>query len=205
MTSSELDRLRNDVDTLRTLAGMDLPFDRFDVRGMLVLGCCAVLPAVAGLTGVELRWLLLGSAVPFVIAVLGVMGRNYRAAHPGKACPQEKRKEYRLGVPVTLAIFPLLPGFHVWATRSGAPADVAHGCVLLFVGFLLFIQGIMDSARRSAILPGVVAMAGGLLWPYLEILQLWTFLWSGVAVALVGASIIMRCQLAASDPDDRSN
>lgn len=206
MSSSELDRLQDDLRTIRAVTGMDLPFDRFDVRGTLIVACCAFLPAVVGMAGMESRWLLGASAAPFVVTVLSLVWRNYRACHPSKACPHEKRKEYRLGLLVTIACLPLLVGFRIWATRAGAPADVANGCVMIFLGSLLLLDGLYNSGRRSAVFPGIAAMIGGLMWPYCEYLQLWTLLWSCTGVALVGAAAVMHRQLVIRDRlDDTSH
>ena len=206
MSSSELNRLQDDLRSIRAVTGMDLPFDRFDVRGTLIVACCAFLPAVIGMAGIESRWLLGAAAAPFVVTVLNLVWRNYRASHPSKACPHEKRKEYRVGLLVTIACLPLLPGFHIWATRAGAPADVANGCVMIFLGFLLLINGLYNSGRRSAVFPGIAAIFGGLMWPYCEYLQLWALLWSCTGVALIGAAAVMHRQLVTRDGrDDRSH
>ena len=58
MNSSELDRLQRDLSTIRAITGADLPFDRWDVRSTLVIGCCALLPAVSRVAGAESRWVL---------------------------------------------------------------------------------------------------------------------------------------------------
>jgi hypothetical protein len=205
MSSSELGRLQDDLRTIRAVTGTDLPFDRFDVRGTLIVACCAFLPAIVGMAGIESRWLLGASAAPFVVTVLSLVWRNYRASHPSKAYPHEKRKEYRVGLLVTIVCLPLLVGFRTWATRSGAPADVANGSVMIFLGFLLVLGGLYNSGRRSAVLPGIAAIIGGLMWPYCEYLQLWTLLWSCTGVALVGAAAVMHRQLAARDRHDATS
>ena len=206
MSSSELSRLQDDLRTIRAVTGMDLPFDRFDVRGTLIVACCAFLPAVIGMAGIGSRWLLGAAAVPFVVTVLSLVWRNYHASHSSKACPHEKRKEYRVGLLVTIAGLPLLIGFRIWATRAGAPADVANGCIIIFLGFLLLIHGLYNSGRRSAVFPSIAAIFGGLMWPYCEYLQLWTLLWSCTGIALIGAAAVMHRQLVDRDRhDDGSN
>lgn len=199
MTSSELDRLRDDLSTIRAVTGVDLPFERFDVRITLVIGCCALLPAIVGAAGVQSRWLLLGSAVPFLASMIIGLIRNYRTTHPSKPCPHEKRKEYRIGVPVMLACLLLLAGFRIWATSAGAPAEVANGSVLFFLGLLLLIEGLYSSGRRSAVFPGVAAIFGGFMWPYCEYFQFWTLLWSCTGVATIGASAVMHRQLVSRE------
>ena len=196
MSTSELGRLQNDLNIIRAVTGDDLPFDRWDASFTLAVGCSTVLPAIVGAAGVQTRWVLLLAAAPFVAAVIIGLARNYRAAHPSKSCPHEKRKEYRLGVPIMLAVVPLLFGFRFWATSAGAPAAVANGCVMLFLGFSLIIEGLYNSGRRAAMLPGIAAIVGGCMWPYCNLYQLWTLLWSCVAISLAGASAIMYRQLA---------
>ena len=205
MNSSEVDRLRDDLGTMRAVIGLELPFDQFDVRATLVVGCTALLPAVVAIAGVESRWLLLGSAAPFLAALLSTLWRNYRASHPSKPCPLEKRTEYRLGVPLMILCLPLLVGFHIWATQSGAPAEVANGSILIFLGFMLLIEGLGKSARRAALFPGFAAIIGGLSWPFCDQLELWKLLWSCTGVALIGAAAVMHRQLLMrNQPDDRS-
>ena len=200
MSTSELDRLQNDLNTLRAVAGDALPFDRWDARSTLATGCCMLLPAVVGAAGVQSRWLLLGSAVPFIAAVITALIHNYRMAHPSKPCPHEKRKESRMVVPFMLACLLFVAGFRVWANRAGAPAGVANGCVMIFLGLLLLIGGLTNSGRRSAILLGIAAIFGGLMWPFCEYFLFWTLLWSCIGVAAIGASAVMHRQLVAREP-----
>lgn len=205
MNSSDVDRLRNDLGTMRAVIGMELPFDRFDVRATLIVGCSALLPVVVAIAGVESRWLLLGSAAPFLAALLITLGRNYRAAHPSKACPLEKRKEYRIGVPLMILCLPLFVGFHIWATQSGAPAEVANGSILMFLGIMLLVEGLGKSDRRAALFPAIAAIVGGLSWPFCDHLELWKLLWSCTGVALIGAAAVRHRQLVIrNQPDDRS-
>jgi hypothetical protein len=95
-----------------------------------------------------------------------------------------------------LVMLPLLFGFRLWATTAGAPAVVANACILLFLGFLLIIEGLYNFRRRAAILPGIVAIAAGCMWPYCDLYQFWILIWSGVAIAMVAASWVMFRQLA---------
>ncbi len=206
MSTSDLDRLHQDLNTIRAVTGDQLPYERWDASWTLAVGCSAVLPAIVGSTGVQARWALLLAATPFLAAVIIGLVRNYRAAHPSKPCPHEKRREYRLGVPIMVIVVPLLFGFRYWAMSAGAPAAVANGSVMAFLGLLLIIDGLYDSGRRAAILPGIAAITGGCLWPYFDQYQFWTLLWSCVAVSLLGASAIMYRQLSARvQPDDCAN
>ena len=199
MDSSQLDQLRDDLSTIRAVTGADLPFDRWDVRGTLVVGCCALLPAVVGAAGVRSRWLLLGSAAPFLVSVIIGLIRNYRATRPSQPCPHEKRKEYRIGIPVMLVCVSLLGAYRFWAIGSGAPAAVTNGSVLIFLGLLLLIEGLYGSGRRSALLPGIAAILGGFMWPYCEHFHFWILLWSCTGVAVIGASAVMHRQLVSTE------
>lgn len=199
MGTPDLDRLQADVGLLRAIVGTELPFDQRDVRFTLAIGCCALLPAVAGVLGFSSPWVLLVSAVPFVSAVIGTLWWNYRASHPRYACSRAKRIEYRVGTPAMLACLPLMVGFHYWATHAGAPAAVANGCILLFLGLILLMRGVTSAERRADLFPGAAGVAGGLLWPFCEYLPFWTLLWSGVAVALIASACWMKRQLASRE------
>jgi len=206
MSTSDLDRLQNDLNTIRAVTGDDLPFDRWDASWTLATGCCTALPAIVGLAGVQTRWVLLLSGMPFVAAVIFAVVRNYLAAHPSKSCPHQKRKEYRLGNLIMLVVaVPLLFGFRFWAMSAGAPAAVANGSFMMFLGLLVVIDGLYNSGKRAALLPGIVAIVGGCIWPFCDQYQLWTLLFSGVSISLFGASTIMYRQLAARvQRDDRT-
>ncbi len=195
MNSSDLDRLQNDLSTIRAVTGGDLPFDGWDVRSTFVTGCCMLLPAAFGAAGVQSRWLLLGSAVPFVASVIMTLVYNYRATHPGNVCPHEKRKEYRIGNLVTFVWILLLGGFWFWAKRSGAPPDMANGSVLFILGLQLFVDGLYNSGRRAWIAPGIAAIIGGLIWPYCEYFLFWTLLWSFTGVSVIISAVVMQKQL----------
>ncbi len=203
MSTSELDRLQNDLNTIRAVTGGDLPFDRWDASWTFATGCSTVLPAIVGLAGVQTRWVLLLSAIPFVAALPIALVRNYRATHPSKSCAHEKRKEHRLGNAIMLiVVVPLLFGFCYWARSAGAPAAVAYGCVMMFLGLLLVIEGLYKSGKRASLLPGIVAIAGGCMWPYCNQYQLWTLLFSCFSISLFSASAIMFRQLAVREQRD---
>jgi hypothetical protein len=197
MSTSDLDRVQGDLATIRSITGVDLPFERFDVLANFAIGCSALLPAVVGGAGVRSPWWLIASAVPFLGVMFAVAWRNYRAAHASRDCPHEKRKEYRRGVPIVLASVPGVVGFHLWATRAGAPAGVANGCVLVFIGVALLFAGLYSEGRRASVIPGIVAIVCGLLWPWCEYYQFWTLLWSATGLAMVTAAAVMHRQLAA--------
>jgi hypothetical protein len=195
MDRSDSQRLRNDLKTLRTLLGADLPFERMDARGMLSMGVAALLPAITCLSGGRSPWLLLGSAGP-VLAILGVLViRNYRGSHPSKACPAAKRREYRVGLPILILSLPLIFGFIRWAISAGTSATVASGCVLLFIGMLLLYQGLYDVGRRSNLFVAVPVIVIGLLWPFISYFERWTSLWLALGLSTIAAAIYMHWQL----------
>jgi hypothetical protein len=195
MGHSDSQRLQNDLTTLRMLLGSELPFEQFDVRGIFWAGVAALLPAITCAAGGRSGWLLLASGVPF-LAVLGYfLVSNYRATDSGRPCPAAKRREYRVGLPIMLLSVPLVFGFVRWAVSAGAPAAVANGCVMLFLGALLLYQGLYEVGRRAALFVAAPSIVGGLLWPFISYFQLWIVLWLSVGLGMITAAAYMRWQL----------
>jgi hypothetical protein len=210
MDRSDSQRLQNDLETLRTVLGTELPFQRVDVRGYLAVGICALLPGLACLAGGRSGWLLLGSSVPFLAALALLLVRNFRATDPSQPCPAAKRREYRLGLPLVILSIPLIFGFHWWASAAGSPAGVRNGCVMLFFGLMLLYQGLYEAGRRAALFVALPAIAAGLLWPFVTYFELWTTMWLATGLGMIAAAMFMRWQLSsyeacATPPDARRN
>jgi len=199
MHESDARRLHNDLDTMRNILGAELPFETVDVYGTVATGVALLLPAIGSLTGAHSRFLLLCSAVPFLIALVVYMGRNYRAAHPSKPCPAAKRREYRVGLPIFIVIsLSLALGFPIWASAAGAPNGVGNACVLILIGMLLLSAGLFDRGRRPALFLAFPAVGVGLLWPFVTVYTLWAAIFSAVGLGMITAGLYMHWQLKSS-------
>ncbi len=191
MAEENLERIQSQLDVIRKITGVDYPHERIDVRIGYAVGLASILPLVAGVLAPESRYLLLASAVPFLLAVILGVTLNYVRCHPRNECPSQKRKYHRVGTPVMLVVAAVLFGVQRWAVALDTPAGVANGIVMVFIGLLLLVGGLFDKFERHNIPMGILAVVGGLLWPVCEFQQLWAVLWALTAVgALVGTAIL---------------
>jgi len=115
-----------------------------DVTTFYAIGIASLLPLFAGILGTENRYLLLASAVPFLLAVIIGVALNYVRCHPRNECPAQKRQFHRVGTPVTLVVAIVLFGVQRWAVALDTPAGVANGIVMVFFGLWLLIVGLSD-------------------------------------------------------------
>ncbi|MCZ6642022.1 MAG: hypothetical protein O7F71_10645 [Gammaproteobacteria bacterium] len=201
MNDSELDRIQVDLSTIRQITGSTLSFDRWDAKITTLIGGLSMIPAAAALSGVQSRPWLLFAALPAVAGILVMVGRNLWATHPSRNCSHQKRREYRAGTPVMLAVIALLLGFRSWAFAAGAPAAVVNGSVMFFLGLLVLIDGLYTPSRRSAILPGVAAIIAAFVWPFCSMYQLYAIAWGGVGISLLGAGALMLRELSITKAD----
>ena len=204
MNHSDSQRLQNDLATLRTLLQFELPFERFDVRALLAMGVTALLPAAVGLAGGSDPRLLLASCGPY-LAVLGYsLIRNYLGASPGRPCPAAKRREYRVGLPIMLLSLVFLLGSVQWAKAAGAPGPVADAYFMLFLGWLLFYQGLYEPGRRANLLIAVPTIGVALAWPFVPGVAIWNALWLSIGLGMIAAAAFMRWQLQTLEPREAS-
>src|SRR5258708_35620677 len=106
-----IDRVRNDLETLRQAAGLDLPFARADVRTNLWTAACgALLAAWSALAPWDYRGLV---AVPLVLAVAGAVW-SARTAHRHRGLRPSPWREHRVGMLAALILLPLVAVYIQW-------------------------------------------------------------------------------------------
>jgi len=195
MSSSHAQQLQQDLETLRTVVGTELPFDRTDAKHFVAIGLAALLPAVAGLAGVKSGVMLL----PFLVVLTACLIRGYRSTHPSKSCSRAKRREYRPGIWFVLALFPMIEGYNWWARSLDVPSGAIHGTVMMFLGVMIALGAINEPKRYAGWCVAIPAIIAGLLWPYLEYFQFWTLLWASVGFGMIASGLLMLRQLSGQE------
>jgi len=204
MSQTNAQQLQQDLETLQTVVGTGLPFDRADAKGFIAIGLASLLPAVAGLAGVQSRSMLLASSGPFLVVLAACLIRGYRSTHPSKSCSRSKRREYRPGMWFTLALFPMIGGYNWWARSLDVPAGARNGTVMMFLGLLIAAGAIIDPKRSAGWCAAIPAIVCGLLWPHLETFQFWTLLWASVGLGMIAAGILMLRQVSGQEIESAS-
>jgi hypothetical protein len=196
VSQSHTEQLQQDLETLRSLVGTEMPFDKTDAKYFVGIGLAALVPAVFGLAGVREPVVLLASSTAFVVAVIAAVIRGYLSTHPSKRCSSSKRREFRPGMWFTLALLPMIGGYCWWAASLDVPAGARNGTVMMFLGVIVAIGAISDPKRYASWCVAIPAIIGGALWPHLEYFQFWTLLWSSFGLGAIAAGVLMLWQLS---------
>ena len=177
MSQTNLNRLRDDLETVKRAAGVDRPFGREDIRAALWCAACGVLVSVWALLGPwEYRWVV---AVPLALAALGGISAYWRA-HRERGAEPVRWREHRLSGTAALVAVPLAIGYMQWERQIGVPREFVGAASVFFLGVGLLIFAVLDRQRRpyaggaiplmafaGAIplcSPAQVVIAGGLCW-----------------------------------------
>lgn len=203
MNDVELDRVREDLETMKQAAGMELPFGREDLKWGWIDGLIFV-PLAA--------WSLLGPGTYMSLAIIlslvatlpggWALRRKYRRQrdrHPGRW------REQRLGALLVLGAMPLVILIAVWAIANGTPPNTMVGLVLAVSGCVYTFMGLFSRRRRYSVGMGIAMIACGLVMPGATDRQV------GLAVALmfiVGAPVstaIAAWQLRAQESAHAAN
>jgi hypothetical protein len=177
MSQADLNRLRDDLETVKRAAGVGLPFGREDVRASLWCALCGVLVSTWALLGPwEYRWVV---AIPLALAALGGV-RAYRRAHRERGAEPVRWREHRLAGAAALVAVPLALAYMLWERQVGVPRQFIGAASVFFLGVGLLIFAVLDRRRRpyaggaiplmafaAAIplcSPAQVVIAAGLCW-----------------------------------------
>jgi hypothetical protein len=156
MSEADLRRVREDLETMRQAAGLELPFDWADVGWAL-----ALVPAGAALSA----WAYFGPTgyhafglVPLVL--LGLVAALHRAWKP------RHNRHQALDRTATLVIAAGVAGYLVWERTLGLPGSTGGAIACFFLGVVCAVIGCSRREARAAFAGTVALVPFGLLIPF---------------------------------------
>jgi hypothetical protein len=162
MGQMEINRIREDLETIREAAGMGLPFGWEDVWLNLALVPCGLILSTAGVFGPpESRTLMV---MPGQALVLAVVGLRYRFRKSTGRSPV-RRREYDLVLGAGLLYGVLARVFLAWAKSLGQPTGMTRGVATAMAGGLCAVLAATSPGRRYWSAAAVVLIAYGLVHP----------------------------------------
>jgi hypothetical protein len=164
MTSSDLDRVRKDLDVIQQALGAESFLVRANWKHAL-LNVLILVPLVLWSTVGPGTYMSLAIIVTLVALAAGGIGegrayRRERAEHPARW------REWRRLMMVPLWGAPLVVLFGVWAISNGVPPRTMTGLVLAVAGGILVAMGCFAAIRRSYIPMGLAMIVCGLALPW---------------------------------------
>jgi len=162
MSQTDLNRVRDDLDTMKQAAGIGLPFGREDVRMGIWLAVCGILISAWALLGPwEYRQVVF---IPLGLAIL-VAARTAAAARRQRGSEPARWREHRLSLVGLLVILPIVFGYMRWERQLGLPREVVGAAAVFFTGAGLLVFAVADPKRRYVAGAAIPLMVTGLAIP----------------------------------------
>ncbi|MHC4443906.1 MAG: hypothetical protein ACYTBZ_26615 [Planctomycetota bacterium] len=196
MSEAEMERLRNDLATMKHAVGVGLPFGREDIWANL---------AYAGAGFLVAGWLIFGPAayawlsfVPFILvaALLAPMGiKRSREIRKNPARVRELRYKGRIGLVVWL----LVGVFLICSYIYGVPIETRISAIAFFLGLCILIFPLIDRTRFYYVGAAVATLLLGIFYPLCSRRGFGYIVLCGwVIVSCLSAAAIMTWQLRKS-------
>lgn len=172
--TSEIDRLRSDLDTIQAAIGSGLPYGKADIRFCWALAVALILYAAFHVSGLASGWNHLAKAAPVLVVLIGYVGYMALKARRQSGSAPLIRKEYRLAVAVTALIIIALPLAKKWAIAQGLDLRTFDSIAVIMLGIATFAMTLLPFStaatfRRLSIgLAGLSLIFVGLLLPALD-------------------------------------
>jgi hypothetical protein len=166
MSEPDINKLREDLETMRLAAGVDLPFSKRDICIMTPVACMAgaAIACIGWWVPAEYKW-----AALFPIAILlGVWLILARADHRRRATEPVHWRETRYGLMGLFIVTPLLAGFLYWETAMGLSGAALQSSVSFFGGLGIAWFGLIDRTRRHYIGTALPFLVFGMLIPFCD-------------------------------------
>jgi hypothetical protein len=162
MSEVELARVRQDLETIRQAAGMQLPFGWADVWQTLALIPGGLLLAAWAYFGPE-PYLVLG-LVPLLLVALVAAYRHFGKLR-GTGSTQALHRDHLFETTATLVVIAALAGYLVWEKKLGLSSSTVGGVACYFLGVLCAVLGLTHRNRRVYFAGAVAFIPFGLLIP----------------------------------------
>ena len=163
MSTDEIQRIQNDLTTIRQAITNDKPYDRGDILPSVVIGMGALI-AIPMLQFLSPRICVLLAIAPGIALwfIRYFQARNQQAVRPVLWL------EYKWGLVASAVITFAIIGWIWWSQQFGI-SRVAVGSLALFsIGIAGCLTGFIDSNRRTYLLSGIITLIFGVLMPTLD-------------------------------------
>lgn len=196
MSQVDMDRIRDDLETMKKAAGVELPFGWEDVWWNIAISIGCVIAVVWMIVPHHLshRW---GWIPALTLSVVYVVYFRVKYRRSTGRSPL-RRREYTAGLLLALMIVPVVIVYRYWGASLGISLLHLRSIFSFFLGFALLVPALLDRSRISWLGLAIPIIVCGLCTPYFEIparIQMGI----AVAIALMLMSAIQVWQLRAQN------
>lgn len=163
MSTDEIQKIQDDLATIRQAVTKDKPYDRADIFPLLVLAVGALIAILMLQTRISPRLcFLVGMAPGFVCwCVRYFQTRNQRAVRPGLWA------EYKWSLVAGAIMIPALVGWMWWSQQFGTSRIAVGAAVMFCIGIAACLIGFIDPNRRTYLPAGITVIIFAVLLPTL--------------------------------------
>jgi hypothetical protein len=194
MSEADLQRFRNDLDTIQHAPSLELPFGWTEVKLALTLIPCGLIISLWSAFGPrDYDWL---GVVPLVLvslasAVWAIRNRAQFLGTPGR------RRENTFDAILSVVLAVGMAGLIVWEKQLGLPSVAVRGAAMFLLGLMLIPLALTSRTRRSGLGVSFALIPYGLVYPLCTRSQAGVVGGLAVIAAGLAASAIMAYQLRA--------
>ena len=183
MPNDEIERLRSDLTTIRSVMRLDKPYDTGDIPALLLVGLGAL---VAIPLLVFTMWHQRLTLILTLMPGLMLYAHRYLTVKRTKDERPALWREHRLGLIAGAIAAPLAIGWIWWSQIQFGTTREAPGAAVMFcIGVFLIVVGALNSMRRSCLLGGVCLAVFALAIPWMTPRQ----------IAPIGAAVLATVSL----------
>lgn len=164
MAHEDINRLKEDLSTIRQALKLDKPYDAKDIPSALLVGAGALvaLPLVE-FTSWNRQLILILALLPGIVAYW----RRYVEVQKAPPERTELRKEFKIAGLAVVTVIPGAISFLWWHQWNGISTVAAGSAILFCMGMVWLGIGLLDATRRSYLIGSVFTIAYAVLLPML--------------------------------------
>ena len=166
MSVNEIDRVKQDIATIKEAAGLELPFGWDYVWAILIgIPCIGVVCLIYWLISDSPSRYALAVPAALVLLLLGYLRFKYRRS-TGRSATE--RREYGSQFYITVFLVVFAGGFQTWAKLAGVDIVYVASGLATMLGIMITFNGFSRRVYRSALGGGIPCILYGIsiaVWP----------------------------------------
>lgn len=166
MSTDNVQRLQEDLTTMRQAIRTDKPYARADVLPLLTIaiGAIITIPMLQHRLFMNPRLCLLVGLAPGIFLFL----RRYFHTRQDKAARPGLWKEYKWSLVAVTIVTPAAVAWMWWSQQFGTNREAAGAAIIFCIGLACCLIGFVDANRRTYASGGIAVMVFAIVLPTLE-------------------------------------
>jgi hypothetical protein len=167
MSQADLNRVRDDLATIKQAVGMELPFGRTDVRLNLMIFGAGVFASVWTALAPWGKLVLVG-LIPVALVGIAYVTMDVRRSRRRTTGSPVYRRELKSGLIMAAVLFLLVKGYWMWGESMGVSARLAGATAVFLAGVGLIPWGLSSRGQRPELGAAIALILYGVAIPFVS-------------------------------------